>query len=71
MNKYIDETMPWALAKEETQQKRLATVMNTLVESLYKIATLVSPFIPEAAQEIWNQLGISEDIEKLITASSP
>ncbi|WP_442486567.1 methionine--tRNA ligase [Fusobacterium necrophorum] len=64
MNKYIDETMPWALAKEETQQKRLATVMNTLLESLYKIAVLVSPFIPEAAQKIWNQLGISEDVEK-------
>ncbi|EHO22107.1 methionine-tRNA ligase, beta subunit [Fusobacterium necrophorum subsp. funduliforme 1_1_36S] len=38
--------------------------MNTLLESLYKIAVLVSPFIPEAAQKIWNQLGISEDIEK-------
>lgn len=64
MNKYIDETMPWALAKEESQQKRLATVMNTLIESLYKIAVLVSPFIPETAQKIWNQLGIIEDIEQ-------
>ncbi|WP_337742587.1 methionine--tRNA ligase [Fusobacterium gonidiaformans] len=64
MNKYIDETMPWALAKEETQKTRLATVMNTLVESLYKIAVLVSPVIPEAAQKIWSQLGVEKDIQE-------
>lgn len=64
MNKYIDETMPWALAKDETQKERLATVMNTLIEHLYKIAILVSPFIPESAQKIWNQLGITDNVEK-------
>ena len=63
MNKYIDETMPWALAKDEDKKARLAEVMNNLVEALYKIAVLVYPYMPESAQKIWNQLGFSEDIK--------
>ena len=47
MNKYIDETMPWILVKDEAKKERLATVMNIFVESLYKIAVLVSPYMPE------------------------
>ncbi|MEG0398455.1 MAG: methionine--tRNA ligase, partial [Cetobacterium sp.] len=57
MNKYIDETAPWVLAKDEDKKLRLATVMNMLVESLYKIAVVVAPYMPTSAQKIWNQLG--------------
>lgn len=63
MNKYIDETMPWALAKDEAKKPRLAMVMYNLVESLYKIAVMVSPVIPDAANEILRQLGTGEKIE--------
>lgn len=63
MNKYIDETMPWALAKDEEKKARLAVVMNNLVEALYKVAVLVYPYMPESAQKIWEQLGFSEDIK--------
>ena len=59
MNKYIDETMPWALAKDADKMQRLAKVMNYLVEALYKIAVLVYPYMPESAEKIWNQLGYS------------
>ncbi|TDT71395.1 methionyl-tRNA synthetase [Hypnocyclicus thermotrophus] len=64
MNKYIDETMPWALAKNKEKHPRLKVVLYNLVESLYKIAVLVYPFIPESAQKIWNQLGFDGDIKK-------
>lgn len=60
MNKYIDETMPWALAKDEDKKPRLAKVMNYLVEALYKVAVLVYPIMPESAEKIWNQLGYSD-----------
>ena len=63
MNKYIDETGPWLLAKDETQKERLATIMNMLVYSLEKIAVLVAPYMPEAGQKIWSQLGIEKNVE--------
>lgn len=59
MNKYIDETMPWALSKDPEKMQRLAKVMNYLVEALYKIAVLVYPVMPDSAEKIWNQLGYS------------
>ncbi len=65
LNKYIDETMPWALAKDETKKARLAAVMNILCEGLYKIAFLIAPYMPESAQKISNQLGIDKDITSL------
>jgi methionyl-tRNA synthetase len=55
-NKYIDETMPWALAKDETKQDRLATVLYNLVESLVIGASLLEPFMPETAAKIVKQL---------------
>ena len=64
MNKYIDETAPWTLAKDPESRNRLSTVMYNLVESLYKIAVLISPFMPETGQKIWDQLGIKNDITK-------
>ncbi|MDE5776909.1 MAG: methionine--tRNA ligase [Lachnospiraceae bacterium] len=55
-NKYIDETMPWAIAKEEDQQDRLATVLYNLVESIVIGATLLEPFMPETSEKILEQL---------------
>ena len=63
LNKYIDENTPWTLAKDEEKKDRLATVMNKLVNSLYKIAVLIYPTMPESAQKIWEQLGVNEDIK--------
>ncbi|MGN0152940.1 MAG: methionine--tRNA ligase [Lachnospiraceae bacterium] len=55
-NKYIDETMPWALAKEEDKQDRLATVLYNLVESIIIGATLLEPYMPETSERILTQL---------------
>ncbi len=55
-NKYIDETMPWALAKDEAKQDRLATVLYNLAESISIGATLLEPFMPETADKILAQL---------------
>ena len=59
-NKYIDETMPWVLAKgaNEGDAERLETVMYHLAESLRIIAVLVDPVIPTGAPKIWEQLGL-------------
>ena len=56
-NKYIDETMPWALAKDEAKQDRLAEVLYNLVESISIGAELLEPFMPETSQRILTQLG--------------
>jgi methionyl-tRNA synthetase len=55
-NKYIDETMPWALAKDESKQERLSTVLYNLVESICIGATLLESFMPETAEKILAQL---------------
>ena len=55
-NKYIDETMPWVLAKDETKQERLKTVLYNLLESIRSGATLLYPFLPETADKIFSQL---------------
>ncbi|NLK62536.1 MAG: methionine--tRNA ligase [Fusobacteria bacterium] len=65
MNKYIDETAPWTLAKDESKKSRLAVVMYNLVESLYKISVLISPFMPETSIKMLNQLGLNEKIDNL------
>ncbi|MEG0816233.1 methionine--tRNA ligase [Cetobacterium sp.] len=62
MNKYVDETAPWLLIKDEAKKERLGTVMNFLVQSLYKVAVLTAPYMPTASQKIWNQLGFEQDI---------
>ena len=61
-NKYIDETAPWALAKDEAKKADLATVMYNLAESLRVISVLISPFMPETAPKIWAQLGMAGEI---------
>lgn len=55
-NKYIDETTPWILAKDETKQERLKTVLYNLLESIRSGAILLYPFLPDTADKIFNQL---------------
>ena len=59
-NKYIDETMPWALAKDETKQDRLATVLYNLVEGICMGTTLLESFMPDTTKRILGQLNASE-----------
>ena len=56
-NKYIDETMPWALAKNEADRPRLATVIYNLLEVIRVGAVLLTPYIPKTAENIFSQLG--------------
>lgn len=66
-NKYIDETMPWALAKQEDKKDRLATVLYNLVEGITIGASLLEPFMPETSKRIFEQLNTKardyEDID--------
>ncbi len=57
LNKYIDETMPWALAKDETKRARLGTVLYNLLEGIRYLAVLLSPYMPDTADAIFAQLG--------------
>jgi methionyl-tRNA synthetase len=60
-NKYIDETQPWALAKDEDKTEELGNVMVHLAESLRRIAILLQPFLTRTPKEIFTQLNINED----------
>ncbi|MBE7041926.1 MAG: methionine--tRNA ligase [Ruminococcaceae bacterium] len=61
-NKYIDETAPWVLAKDEASKDRLAGVMYHLAESLRITAVLIAPFMPTTSKQIFEQLGIQEEM---------
>ena len=63
-NKYIDETMPWALAKEEDKKDRLETVLWNLIQSISEGAKLLESFMPETAEKILVQLGGGHVVEK-------
>ncbi len=63
-NKYIDETMPWALAKDEAKKDRLETVLYNLIESIKAGAKLLAPYMPETADKILAQLGDGKVTEK-------
>ncbi|HEX6970978.1 MAG TPA: methionine--tRNA ligase subunit beta, partial [Limnochordia bacterium] len=63
LNKYIDETEPWSLARHPSRRDRLATVMYHVFEGLRFVALLVGPFLPTAARQAWAQLGIGEPFE--------
>ena len=63
-NKYIDETMPWALAKEEEKKDRLETVLYNLLESIKSGAKQLAPFMPETSEKILEQLGDGKVVEK-------
>ncbi len=67
-NKYIDETTPWALAKDEAKKARLGTVLYNLLESIRFIAVLLSPFLPDTADRIFVQL--NTDIKDYDSLSS-
>ena len=59
-NKYIDETMPWALAKDETKLDRLKTVLYNLIEGIRYIGVLLKPFMPDTAKSIFEQTNAKE-----------
>ena len=60
-NKYIDETAPWVLAKDETKKEELNSVMYHLYEALRIVAILVQPVMPDASEIILEELGVSEE----------
>ncbi len=64
-NKYIDETAPWVLAKDEANKDQLASVMNHLAESLRQIAIMIEPFMPRTTPQIFAQLGIENEASKV------
>lgn len=64
-NKYIDETAPWVLAKDEANKDKLASVMNHLAESLRQIAIMIEPFMPRTTPQIFAQLGIEGEASKV------
>ena len=64
-NRYIDESAPWALAKDASKRERLAAVLYNSAELLRIITLYIYPYMPEAAKEIWRQLGIEDDIESV------
>lgn len=59
-NKYIDETQPWSLAKDESKRAELASVMHHLAESLRIISIVLQPFMTHAPHGIWKQLGVAK-----------
>lgn len=60
-NKYIDETAPWVLGKDESKKARLASVLYNLLETIRIISTLLSAFMPATMPKIWEQIGASEN----------
>ncbi len=66
-NKYIDETMPWALAKDEEQKPRLATVIYNLLETIRVGAVLLTPYIPKTAENILSQLATDKNDRESIS----
>ncbi len=60
-NKYIDETTPWILAKDESKKARLATVLYNLLDSIRIVSTLLSAFMPTTMPEVWKQIGASKN----------
>ena len=69
-NKYIDETMPWALAKDESKKARLASVMYNLLEALRVSLIMLTPFIPESCAKAFDQIGADESLRTWESALS-
>ena len=67
-NKYIDETMPWVLAKDEIQKARLGGVLYNLLESIRFIAVLLQPYMPETAKSIFAQINTTETTQESISS---
>ena len=68
-NKYIDETMPWVLAKDEANRPRLATVLYNLLEALRVSLILLTPFIPDSCAKAFAQIGADESARSWESAS--
>ena len=64
-NKYIEETKPWALAKDETKQEELKSVMNHLANALRQSAIMLQPVLLKAPKELFVQLGVEEELQKV------
>ncbi|WP_027339751.1 methionine--tRNA ligase [Halonatronum saccharophilum] len=62
-NKYIDQTQPWILAKDEKKKDELGTVLYNLLDNLRRVAIALVPFLPQAPAKMWEQLGIEEPLE--------
>ncbi|MGN0641996.1 MAG: methionine--tRNA ligase [Huintestinicola sp.] len=60
-NKYIDETAPWILAKDEAKKPRLASVLYNLLETIRITSTLLAPFMPSTMPKVWEQIGAGSD----------
>lgn len=69
-NKYVDETMPWALAKEESKKAELDTVLYNLAEALRIATVMISPILHVTADRIFAQLGVGEDLRTYESAKS-
>ena len=63
-NKYIDETKPWVLAKDEEKKAELASVMVHLAETLRRVAILLKPFLTQTPEKIFAQLNITDEVIK-------
>ena len=61
-NKYIDQTEPWILGRDNSGKERLATILYNLAESIRLSTILIYPFMPVKAKEIWKQLGLKDDL---------
>ena len=70
-NKYIDETMPWALVKDEANKDQLASVMNHLAYAIYVASRLYHPVLVTAADKAFDALGLSEEERKYKNISNP
>jgi methionyl-tRNA synthetase len=69
LNKYIDETAPWVLAKDTAKRERLATVMVSLLEALRLVSVLLAPFMPESCKIMWQAIGGEKPVtEQHLTA---
>jgi methionyl-tRNA synthetase len=64
LNKYIDDTAPWALAKDEAKKDRLGSVLYSILDGIRALSLLIYPFMPTTAEEIRKQLNTSIDLEK-------
>jgi len=64
-NKYIDQTEPWILGRDNSQKERLSTILYNLAESIRLSTILIYPFMPVKTKEIWGQLGLESDLEKI------
>lgn len=64
-NKYIDQTEPWILGRDNSEKERLSSILYNLAESIRLSTILIFPFMPVKAKEIWGQLGMESDLEKI------